>query len=241
MKNFIISLVLLVFLPSIIQKEDKAKKIIDLSIESYGGENFNNFEVHFTFRNFQYKLKQKQGVFHYQRNFVDKDGSQIEDILTNEGFSRKVNGNQIKISDKEYKTYSNSVNSVAYFVLLPYKLKDTAVNYSYIGETIIENEKYHKVKVWFNREGGGNDYNDIYCYWFNQKTNTLDYLAYKNGGPRFRKAYNRKSYKGITFQDYENYEHKDTLVPVMDYDKIFKDGKMKLLSKIEQTDIEVVR
>ena len=71
----------------------------------------------------------------------------------------------------------------------------------------VEKENYDKVKVWFDKEGGGKDFEDVYCYWFNQKTHLIDYLAYTNGGPRFRRVKNRKTVGGIVFQDYEQNLH----------------------------------
>lgn len=62
----------------------------------------------------------------------------------------------------------------------------------------------------------------------------MDYLAYSEGGPRFRKATKREMVDDITFQDYENYEIIDSSLSVFNYDKAFITGNGKLLSKIEQ-------
>jgi hypothetical protein len=118
-------------------------------------------------------------------------------------------------------------------------LKDKAVNLEYLGETTIQKEKYDKVKVWFDKEGGGKDFEDVYCYWFNQKTHLIDYLAYTNGGPRFRRVKNRETVGGIVFQDYENFAITDTTIQAFDYDKAFIAGKDSLLSLIEQKNIVV--
>jgi hypothetical protein len=118
-------------------------------------------------------------------------------------------------------------------------LKDNAVNLEYLGETTIEKEKYDKIKVWFDKEGGGKDFEDVYCYWFNQKTHLVNYLAYTNGGPRFRRVKNRQTVGGIVFQDYENFAITDATVQAQDYDKAFIAGKDSLLSLIEQKNIVV--
>ena len=109
------------------------------------------------------------------------------------------------------------------------------VHLAHIGTIKIDNQEYDKIKVWFSAEGGGKDHEDVFCYWINQKTHTLDYLAYANGGPRFRKATKRETVNGIVFQDYENYQIPDKTIPTSDYDKVFIAGNAKLLSKIEQT------
>ncbi|MEL7534879.1 MAG: DUF6503 family protein, partial [Bacteroidota bacterium] len=106
--------------------------------------------------------------------------------------------------------YSNSVNSVLYFIRLPYGLNDPAVNKKYLGEESIKGKKYHKIEVTFEQEGGGKDYDDVFVYWLDQQSHYLDYLAYSyetdGGGLRFRKAFNARTIGGIRFQDYVNYK-----------------------------------
>ncbi len=225
-------------------KTDKAREIVDKSIEAHGGKNYEKFTAEFDFRKFHIKLMQDNGNgaanrFQYERISKDSANNEVWDILNNEGFLRIINGNQVALSEKDISKYTNAVNSVAYFVLLPYKLKDKAVNLEYLGETEIDKQKYDKVKVWFDKEGGGKDFEDVYCYWFNQKTHLVDYLAYTNGGPRFRRVKNRQTVGGIIFQDYENFAITDTTIQAYDYDKAFIAGKDSLLSLIEQKNIVV--
>ncbi len=220
-------------------KTDKAHEIVDKSIEAHGGAKYENFTAEFDFRKFHIKLMQNEGKFQYERISKDSANNEVWDIINNEGFLRIINGNQITLSEKDQEKYKNAVNSVAYFVLLPYKLKDKAVNLEYLGETELDKQKYDKVKVWFNKEGGGKDFGDVYCYWFNQKTHLVDYLAYTNGGPRFRRVKNRQTVGEIVFQDYENFAITDTTIQAFDYDKAFIAGKDSLLSLIEQKNIVV--
>jgi hypothetical protein len=242
-KNIILLLIVLGF-EACKEKTDKAREIVDKSIEAHGGAKYKNFTAEFDFRKFHIKLIQKAGNgevtrFQYERISKDSANNEIWDVLNNEGFLRIINGKKVNLSDKEITKYTNAINSVAYFVLLPYKLKDKAVNLEYLGETTIEKEKYDKVKVWFDKEGGGKDFEDVYCYWFNQKTHLIDYLAYTNGGPRFRRVKNRQTVGGIVFQDYENFAITDTTIQAFDYDKAFIAGKDSLLSLIEQKNIIV--
>jgi hypothetical protein len=134
--------------------------------------------------------------------------------------------------------YKEATNSIAYFVLLPYKLSEPAVQLEYLGQITINQQLYNKVKVSFRQEGGGKDYGDIFCYWFNAKTKMLDYLAYANGGPRFRKATQRTTVKGIVFQNYDNYVLLDSNIITSNYDSAYIKQRIKLLSKIEQTDFK---
>ena len=242
-KIFLFSIIILSFI-SCQNKSDKARSIVEQSIEVHGGKKYNNFTAEFDFRKFHIKLMQQSDNgsslrFQYERISKDSARNDIWDILSNDGFLRLINGNEVQLSEKDIAKYTNAVNSVAYFVLLPYKLQDKAVNLEYLGETTLENKKYDKIKVWFDKEGGGNDFEDIYCYWFNQETHTLDYMAYANGGPRFRRVTNRQTVGGIVFQDYENFAITDTTLQTFEYDKAFLAGKDSLLSLIEQKNIIV--
>ena len=239
MKKIILFSILVLNLAACKDKTEKAREIVEKSIEVHGGKKYENFTAEFDFRKFHLKLMHNDGRFQYERISKDSARNDIWDIINNDGFMRIINGNQVQLSEKDITKYTNAVNSVAYFVLLPYKLQDKAVNLDYIGETTLANKKYDKIKVWFNKEGGGNDFEDIYCYWFNQATHTLDYIAYANGGPRFRRVKSRQIIGGIMFQDYENFAITDTTLQTFEYDKAFLAGKDSLLSLIEQKNIVV--
>ena len=239
MKNLFIHSIILLSLISCQSNSDKARSIVQKSIEVHGGKKYENFTAEFDFRKFHIKLSQENGRFQYERISKDSARNDIWDIVNNDVFLRIINGNQVTLSAKDIEKYKNAVNSVAYFVLLPYKLQDKAVNLAYVGEITLANKKYDKVKVWFNKEGGGKDFEDVYCYWFDQQTHTLDYIAYTNGGPRFRRVKNRQTLGGIIFQDYENFAITDTTLQAIDYDKAFLAGKDSLLSLIEQKNIVV--
>ena len=239
MKKLILFSIVILGLASCQDKSDRAKSIIEKSIEVHGGKKYDNFTAEYNFRQFHIKLMNENGKFQYERISKDSSRNDIWDIVNNDGFLRIINGNQVTLSEKDVTKYTNAVNSVAYFVMLPYKLRDKAVNLEYIGEITLENKKYDKIKVWFNQEGGGKDFEDIYCYWFDKETHTLDYIAYTNGGPRFRRVKNRQTVGGIVFQDYENFAITDTTLQTSDYDKAFLAGKDSLLSLIEQKNIVV--
>lgn len=213
---------------------NNAREIIAKCIQKHGGNSYKKMDVSFDFRQYKIHLMQHDGVFLYERSFTDSLGNFIIDRLTNDSFARLVNDRTISLSPKDEASYKESLNAVAYFALLPYKLSEPAVNLSYLGTVVIDKNTYDKIGVSFKKEGGGTDYKDEFCYWINQTTNTLDYLAYSSGGPRFRKATKRTKVDGITFQDYDNYALSDTTIKTSAYDQAYKDGKVKLLSKIQQ-------
>ncbi|MEM7107411.1 MAG: DUF6503 family protein [Bacteroidota bacterium] len=218
-----------------------ANEIVNKAIIASGGELFETTEIQFEFRDREYGHKKVEGNFEYVRIFEDSSRA-IRDVLTNSGFTREIDGKVTAVPDTMAAKYSNSVNSVIYFALLPYGLNDAAVNKSYVELTTLDNKEYHKIKVTFNQEGGGEDHQDIFIYWIDTNENKVDYLAYSyetdGGGIRFRKAFNERIVNGIRFVDYVNYKPKSDLV-LTDIDKAYKEGALEELSKIELEEIKV--
>lgn len=233
--QFFCSLFLSALLFSCTPKED-AKKIVQDAITAHGGEHYEKLQVSFDFRGKLITIDQQKDSYSYSRTFTDSNANKIVDVISNEGFQRKINGQVVSLNDSLSMAYKEATNSIAYFILLPYKLSEPAVQLEYLGQITIDQQIYNKVKVSFRQEGGGKDYGDVFCYWFNAKTKMLDYLAYANGGPRFRKATQRTTVKSVVFQNYDNYILADTTLATSDYDSAFIKGQVKLLSKIEQTD-----
>ena len=221
---------------STVSKKDQAKEIINAAIAAHGGENYRNMDVSFTFREYRVRLKNNNGNFEYSRRFSDSSGNKIEDVLTNSKFTRLVNDKLETLTEKQEKALSSSLNSVAYFALLPYRLADAAVIPTFLGDTSFGGSEYHKVAVSFSATGDRNNHQDDYCYWMNKKTKMVDFLSYKTGGPRFRKMVGRDTIAGIVFQNYENYAMDDSTINVERYDHYFLRGKMTLLSSIENSD-----
>lgn len=243
--KYILLLIALTFLSTVFGQQTptqkKAQKIIDKAIKKHGGKKYKNAHFEYDFRQYHYTYHFDNGNFHYER--YDK-ATDTKDILSNDGLVRYRANKLMKLSEKEIKTYSGSVNSVHYFAFLPYFLNDGAVYKDYIGSVSIKGEPYHKIQVTFNEEGGGQDHDDIYVYWIHEQSYTLDYLAYSfhvnGGGVRFRSAYNRRSVGAITFQDYVNYKH-DKTTPVFDLDKLYVAGELVELSRIELKNIEKIK
>lgn len=225
-------------------KPTDAQKIVDRAIEAHGGKAFEQAHIQFDFRDRTYVYKREDGIFEYRRIFADSSGRQVTDILSNTDFTRLINGDTTQLKEKKASAYASSVNSVVYFALLPYRLNDEAVQKEYLGTAELEGIPYHKVRVSFTEEGGGEDFEDIYVFWFRQDTHTVDYLAYSfhtnGGGYRFRKAYNPRTLGGIRWQDYINYKPATTEgLQVAQLDELFKTGKLEELSRIELKNLKV--
>lgn len=244
MKYFLAIFLLVFFISCDEEKEDlTAQQIIDKAIERSGGEKYESSIINFTFRNASYSSIRKNGEYELRKKISDSLG-EIEDVLSNSGFNRFINGNKLELADSTKNKYSNAVNSVHYFVQLPYGLNDPAVKKELVGKSKIQNVDYYNIKVSFSEEGGGDDHDDIYMYWVSQNDFTVDFFAYKfytgKGGIRFREAYNPRTIEGIRFVDYRNYKiepWKD--VDLTDLGNLFENEKLELLSDIKTVDITV--
>jgi len=228
------------------QKTDKisVENIIDQSITMSGGKLIASSIIDFDFRDIHYKATRNNGVFQFERQFKDSINL-INDVLSNKGFKRFVNNQEIKVADSMIPLYSASVNSVHYFSVLPFGLNDTAVNKELLADVTIKNKKYRTIKVTFNPDGGGEDFEDVFIYWINTETLKPDYLAYSYNesdgkGIRFREAYNERNINSIRFVDYNNYKPEDAAIPLTDLPGLFENGSLKLLSKIKLENIAVL-
>lgn len=232
---------ILLFLPFLInaQQSHDPQNIIDQAIRKHGGKNYAKKTFQFDFRDKTYTYQNRKGQYTYMRSFISEEGT-IKDILTNKGFLRTINGNEVSLDPVKSKAYSNSVNSVIYFAMIPHFLNDDAVHKEYIGTKDIQGHVYYKIRVTFKEDGGGQDHDDIYVYWIHTKDYTVDYLAYSyhvnGGGVRFRSAYNNREVAGVRFQDYINYKH-DSTTPVEEMDEYYLKGELQELSKIELRNI----
>ena len=220
-----------------------ADAIVSKSIEISGGENFGKSEIFFDFREKSYLGRRSEGQFLMVRMFEENNDS-ITDFLTNSGFKRMVGEEFVTLTDSMVTKYTASVNSVHYFSVLPYGLNDNAVIRTLLGDERINDTDYYKVKITFNQEGGGEDYEDVFLYWINKESFKLDYLAYSYNeddgiGMRFREAYNERYVKGLRFLDYNNYKAEDTKMQLTELGKAFEKNQLILLSKIELENVKV--
>ena len=242
---------ILIFLSIVSCKEDKkekssilsAQQIVDRSIEVCGGDLYKTTEIAFDFRDKTYILEGRQDQ-RIQKRLTVSDSAIVTDVVENQTFKRFINDSLVSVADSMATKYSNSINSVHYFAYLPYGLNDPAVNKELLEEVRIKENDYYKVRVTFDQEDGGVDFEDVYLYWFNKQTFKPDYLAYEfftdGGGMRFREAYNERFVNGIRFVDYKNYKTVDKTIPIVEIDSLFVAKRLELLSNIELKNIEVI-
>jgi len=222
----------------------KGQEVIDQAIIAHGQNLFENATLSFSFRDKQYSARRSDTSYAYTRSF--KDGSAlIEDMLINSThFSRKKNGVSIEVSKEWADKYSRSINSVLYFFQLPYLLNDLAVKKTDQGIKQIKGESYHQIKVSFQIENGGDDFEDEYLYWVNVNNYEIDYLAYNyitdGGGVRFRSAINKRRVDGLLVQDYINYAPVDKKMPLSDLITQFEKGVLIERSRIINSEITLL-
>ncbi len=233
---------LLILLVTACSMQPDAETIISKSIEVHGGERFENSIVTFDFRGTDYTVKRQGGRYTFTRTFSDS-GRTITEMMSNEKTGRVVNDQAANLMQEEKEAIRNSMNAVVYFNFLPYKLEDAAVNAKYLGKAVINGEPYYEIKVTFDQQGGGEDFQDIFMYWIHQQDYTMDYFAYRyhvnEGGTRFREAYNIRTINGIRFADYHNYGSDDMQIPLQKYDTLFEQEKLPKVSDVDLRDVEV--
>ncbi|UBM57986.1 hypothetical protein LAG90_14350 [Marinilongibacter aquaticus] len=234
-KHFILFLFATLFFYSC--ENDKTPSIIKDCIAAHGGQKaFEELNVLFKFRDMSYAIKRHDGLFTYTRTQVDHLGNVIRDELNNKDFTRYINGEESPLADSLVSKYSQSVNSVAYFFQLPFVLNDPAVNFEELGNLKIKGKEYSQIKVTFDQKEGGQDHQDVFMFWINNASKTLDYLAYSyatdGGGVRFRSVKKRYKIGPFQFQDYDNYGYEDENIDLEELPKEFESGDLPLLSEI---------
>lgn len=220
-----------------------AQSVIDKAIEASGKAKLKHAKLSFDFRGYSYQSLGDCDRFSLKRIENTSKAKIVDTYLTDGRFSRLENDSLTQVADTTATKISEAINSVHYFVQLPYRLNDKAVQKTYLGLDTIDKKLYHNIKVSFKQEGGGTDFQDVYLYWFEKNDYKLDYLAYSfvvnGGGIRFREAYNERIIEGIRFVDYKNYKPKSKDIKLENISKAFKNRELELLSKIENKNIRL--
>ena len=242
MRSIVFYALLIVITSCHIDEKLSAQKIIDKTINVSGGDHYLNVNIKFDFRDKHYRSSRNNGMFQYERYFKDSLGA-VKDVLSNDGIQRFINNKVITISDTLAKSIASSVNSVHYFAFLPFGLNDSSVNKHYIGDVEMFGKSYYKIKICFNKEGGGEDYEDEFIYWINKKNFMVDYLAYSYNeandiGIRFRVANNERFIGGLRFVDYLNFKPKSSEIDLLNIEELYLRNHLELVSKIVLHNIE---
>ncbi|QNM87057.1 deoxyribose-phosphate aldolase [Polaribacter pectinis] len=238
-------LFLFIFLISCNNSEEKltAQQIIDKTIAYSGADKVANSVISYNFRNVDYLAERNNGIFKLTRSF-EKDSVLIEDILTNTNFERLIDDEIVNLDRKVASKYTNSVNSVHYFSVLPFGLNDKAVHKKLLKSSTVKGKEYYKVEITFSEDGGGEDFEDVFIYWVGKEDFLIDYLAYSyhtnDGGKRFRVLKEQCVKNGVRFVDYHNYKPLNKDIKLIDIDKAYEENQLKKVSEIVLKDIEVI-
>lgn len=226
------------------QQTKTAQEIIDKSIEVSQVNTLKNSIVSFDFRDYHYIAERNNGNFSLQRSKKDSLVN-VVDILNNDGFTRYINEDLVQVTDSMAMKYSESVNSVHYFSVLPLGLNDTAVKKKKLEDVTIKERNYHKIEVTFDQNGGGVDFEDVFIYWIDAETYKIDFMAYlfhvNGGGVRFREVRKEQVIEGVRFLNYNNYKPIDPNIDIGSIDKAFINNQLKKISEINLENIKIIR
>lgn len=224
------------------RSEPEASTVVQRGIEAHGGDRYEDVRVDFRFRDEDWSVIHRDGLFRYERVYEDDHGRRVVEVMTNDSTGRAVDGNPVELDDGARADVELDVNSVVYFSFLPFRLDEPAAQPRYLREETIRGEPYHAVEVTFRQEGGGPDWEDRFVHWFHAEEGTLDYLAYRfhrdDGGTRFREAVNRRERDGLLLQDYVNF-HAENMEDIAGYPDSLQTGALERVSDVELEDVDV--
>ena len=225
-----------------VEKALSAEQIIEKAILFSGADKIGNSEVSFKFRDKEFEAIRKNGTFQLFRTFT-KDSSFIKEVLTNNGLQRLIDTKVVQVPDSMVSVYGNAINSVHYFSVLPFGLKDKAVRKKLLKATTLKGKDYYKIEVTFSEDGGGEDFEDVFIYWIGKEDFLIDYLAYSyhtnGGGKRFRVLKEACLKNGVRFVDYLNYKPLNSAISLIDIDMEYESNQLKMVSEIILEDIKV--
>lgn len=220
-----------------------AQLIVDDAINAHGLGLNSGFE--FDFRNKHYSKQNLDKGLLYTRSFSDSKHTYQDSVFNYSTFIRYVDDSLSSTNPGCSEQHARSVHSVFYFFQLPLGLNDEAVVKEFVEQNILHGKSYNKVKITFKEEGGGEDYDDEFLYWFNAQTKELDFMAYayaaNGGGIRFRKAVNKRKVDGILFQDYLNYRPASKEITLTELDDLFEQGELIEVSQILNENIKILK
>lgn len=225
----------------------RADSIVQAAIAAHGGDVLDRAIVTFDFRGIDFRVERDGGTYRYERTYTDSLGRSVREVLTNDSLYRAVDGERVDLTADERNAVRVDVNSVPYFALLPYNLQDAAVQPEYSGTDTMDGTAYHRIRVTFQQEGGGPDWEDVFMYWFAQDDLSMDYLAYAYGfapdeeyGTRFREAYDIRTIEGVRFADYMNYTTPgDSLRDLTRYPDYLAGDSLELVSRVDTDSVQV--
>lgn len=217
----------------------EGEALVAAVIAAHGADRLGDASVDFAFRGTPYRMTRREGRFRYER--WPRPGQ--HEVLTNDGFVVRVDGEPAKLSRGAAASKRRSLNSVVYFASLPYPLADPAVRPEAAGRQAIGDARFEALEVRFAAEDGGDDHEDGFRYWVDPETRQIAFMAYRfergDGGVRFRVRTGASTVGGVTFLDWSNHGRADPEVPLERLPDLWMQGKLPALSTVALDDIRM--
>ena len=195
------------------QGDAQALALLDRARTHHGSALLEEAEVSFRFRGTPYTARRDGGAFRYARTRTDSLGRTVDEVLTNDGVARRVDGAEVALTATEAEALAESIDSVVYFALLPRALSDPAVRARLLTPDRVGGEDYDRVEVTFAGDGA-DAVEDRYVYWLRDDGQIGAYAySYRptpgdtsrtETGTRFRVPIGGARVGGVLFQDWRN-------------------------------------
>lgn len=220
--------------------------IIDQCIKVHGSKVFDQSIIEFKIGKRFYKSTREKGQFSYER-FWDSLGVTIHDFLTNKGLTRQVGQTEIILDTKKIDHYSSSLRSEMYLFSLPFGFNGSSVIKHYLGDVVLMDQPYHKVKITFKQNPNDRTiHDDEYVAWIHKTKFTLDYIGYihrgvEESGIRFRQALEKQKASGIIIQNYLEFKPLQDSAAVLpeDLDQAWAGNQMKEFLRVNITQLKI--
>jgi len=125
----------------------KADGIVDKAMNAHGSSNLLDQKVSFTFRKKQYSVERSADKYIYRHSFSDSLGKRDFELINSSQISAKYNDTPGTLSGKQAAALREGINSVLYFIQLPYGLKDGAVTLFLLPSSKKVEEKIFKTNI----------------------------------------------------------------------------------------------
>lgn len=219
--------------------------LLAAAVEAAGLHEPEALEIRFQFRGTPYRLWLDGRRSVYERQVRSDTGVPRTERLEGDAFTASVGGKPLPLSSEQAGALRRSLNSVAYFALMPRPLEDDAVIATSLGATTLGGLSWDTIDIRFREEGGGDDHDDVFRYWFHPETHRLGYLAYTfatgKGGVRVRKVVGAHEVDGVVLLDWVNHGRNGQGLTIDDAVRDLEAGTLPQLSTIALEDVQVQR
>jgi hypothetical protein len=222
----------------------EAQQVVAKSVAFHGGELYRGSKTSLTItsRSGSFRVISRVDGDLFDHTVITKRQGTREVRATNDTVEVRLNGEPVPVEPGQEQGLRDFVSARVYFPFLPYRLGDPGVYTHDLGTEEWDGRALRKIKVTFE-PGSSTDANDEYLYWFDPESGRLEQFAYSfvagGGGLRLRKGFNYRRVGGLLFFDSDNYGIDGQGMRVEQITPAFAEKKMKKISTVTLTDIEV--